>query len=440
MNSIAIKAEGLSKSYQIVAFQAKYGTLRDVLSQAFTAPYRALRARWRSRTNHDSASYHGRNEIYHALRDVSFEIQPGEIVGVIGRNGAGKSTLLKILSRITEPNSGVADIYGRVGSLLEVGTGFHQELSGRENVFLNGAILGMKKAEIERKFDEIVSFAEVERFVDTAVKHYSTGMQLRLAFAVAAHLEPEILIVDEVLAVGDSEFQRKCLGKMEDVAHSGRTVLFVSHNMQAISTLTRRTLVMNRGACVFDGPTAAGIAHYRAMQGAHADSPGAYAAPPGTKGNHVAAARVIASEPGGVQRSGQSIGFEFELEVPAPAAALTFSFEVVDADERPVCQLWCFDAAARFRHEAGRYTLRFDVPAFRAYKGSYTIRTAFYDRRTYDEIESLSQLCPFDVTMDGVDRQDWDWDDGTRAYLENHEWTLTRAGASGEPQRGGFRL
>jgi lipopolysaccharide transport system ATP-binding protein len=255
MNSIAIKAEGLSKSYQIVAFQAKYGTLRDVLSQAFTAPYRALRARWRSRTNHDSASYHGRSEIYHALRDVSFEIQPGEIVGVIGRNGAGKSTLLKILSRITEPNSGVADIYGRVGSLLEVGTGFHQELSGRENVFLNGAILGMKKAEIERKFDEIVSFAEVERFVDTAVKHYSTGMQLRLAFAVAAHLEPEILLVDEVLAVGDARFQKKCLSKMQDVGQQGRTVLFVSHNMTAVTRLCKRCLLLDQGQLVKDGFT-----------------------------------------------------------------------------------------------------------------------------------------------------------------------------------------
>jgi len=418
----AISVRGVSKQYRIGRL-ARPTTLAERIVQAIRHPL----AR-------------DERETLWALRDCSFDVARGDLVGIIGRNGAGKSTLLKLLSRITEPTEGEILMYGRVGALLEVGTGFHPELTGRENVYLNGTILGMRRREVAAKFDEIVAFAEVERFLDTPVKHYSSGMYVRLAFAVAAHLEPEILIVDEVLAVGDSEFQRKCLGKMEDVAHSGRTVLFVSHNMQAISTLTRRTLVMNRGACVFDGPTAAGIAHYRAMQGAHADSPGAYAAPPGTKGNHVAAARVIASEPGGVQRSGQPVGFEFELEVPAPAAALTFSFEVVDADERPVCQLWCFDAAARFRHEAGRYTLRFDVPVFRAYKGSYTIRTAFYDRRTYDEIESLSQLCPFDVTLDGVDRQDWDWDDGTRAYLENHEWTLTRAGASGEPQRGGFRL
>jgi lipopolysaccharide transport system ATP-binding protein len=379
-------------------------------------------------------------DVLWALKDCSFDVARGDLVGIIGRNGAGKSTLLKLLSRITEPTEGEILMYGRVGALLEVGTGFHPELTGRENVFLNGTILGMRRREIAARFDEIVAFAEVERFLDTPVKHYSSGMYVRLAFAVAAHLEPEILIVDEVLAVGDSEFQRKCLGKMEEVAHAGRTVLFVSHNMQAIATLTRRTLVLDRGACVFDGPTVEGIAHYRTMQGAHASSPGAYGAAPGTKGNHVAAARVITSEPGGVQRCGRPIGFEFVLEVPEPAGALTFAFEVVDADERPVSQFWCFDAAARFRHEAGRYALRFDVPLFRAYKGSYTIRTAFYDRRTYDELECLAQLCPFDVTMDGVERQDWDWDDGTRAYLEDHNWTLTRTDAPDAPQRGGFTL
>jgi lipopolysaccharide transport system ATP-binding protein len=188
-----------------------------------------------------------------ALRDVSFEVQPGEVLGIIGRNGAGKSTLLKILSRITEPTSGRAIIRGRVASLLEVGTGFHPELTGRENIFLNGAILGMKKAEIARKFDEIVAFAEVERFIDTPVKRYSSGMYVRLAFAVAAHLEPEILVLDEVLAVGDASFQKKCLGKMNEVAKHGRTVLFVSHNMAAIRALCTRVLLLNRGAVLADG-------------------------------------------------------------------------------------------------------------------------------------------------------------------------------------------
>jgi lipopolysaccharide transport system ATP-binding protein len=189
----------------------------------------------------------GQEEVLWALKDVSFSVAPGEVVGIVGRNGAGKSTLLKVLSRITKPTTGEVDLYGRVGSLLEVGTGFHPELTGRENIFLNGAILGMKRSHIERKFDEIVAFAEVEKFLDTPVKRYSSGMYVRLAFAVAAHLEPEILIVDEVLAVGDASFQKKCLGKIGDVAKDGRTVLFVSHNMAAVKALCTRAMLLDGG-------------------------------------------------------------------------------------------------------------------------------------------------------------------------------------------------
>jgi lipopolysaccharide transport system ATP-binding protein len=227
--------------------------LREKLSRLASSPIRALRSR-EERAAQDSRFW--------ALKDVSFEVRPGEVVGIIGRNGAGKSTLLKILSRITEPTEGEVDINGRVGSLLEVGTGFHPELSGRENVYLNGAILGMRRAEIARKFDEIVAFAEIDKFVDTPVKHYSSGMYMRLAFAVAAHLEPEILIVDEVLAVGDAAFQKKCLGKMSDVAERGRTVLFVSHNMSAVSALCERVLLIEQGRLTFGGPSSAAIARY----------------------------------------------------------------------------------------------------------------------------------------------------------------------------------
>ena len=199
-----------------------------------------------------------------ALRDISFDVPRGKVLGIVGRNGAGKSTLLKILSRVTEPTEGSAEIHGRVGSLLEVGTGFHPELTGRENIYLNGAILGMKRVEIERKFDEIVAFSEVEQFIDTPVKRYSSGMYLRLAFAVAAHLEPEILVVDEVLAVGDAEFQRKCMGKMSDVAQAGRTVLFVSHNMSAVLRLTEETMVLDKGRLVFRAPTPQAVDYYMA--------------------------------------------------------------------------------------------------------------------------------------------------------------------------------
>jgi lipopolysaccharide transport system ATP-binding protein len=250
-SNVAIRVEGLGKCYRIGAVRARYRTLRD-----------ALAAAWPSASRAGGGDPAAGSDDFWALRDVSFEVARGEVIGIIGRNGAGKSTLLKILSRITEPTSGFADIYGRVGSLLEVGTGFHPELTGRENIFLNGAILGMRRQEIERKFDEIVAFAEVERFVDTAVKHYSTGMHLRLAFGVAAHLEPDILMVDEVLAVGDAEFQRKCLGKMNDVAQHGRTVLLVSHDMTAVAHLATRCLWLDAGRIVRAGTTERVIREY----------------------------------------------------------------------------------------------------------------------------------------------------------------------------------
>jgi lipopolysaccharide transport system ATP-binding protein len=245
-----IKVESLSKQYRIGARQESFPTLRDSITRAFRAPFA------RFRRNGDTG-----NTIW-ALKDVNFEVAPGEVVGVIGRNGAGKSTLLKILSRITDPTAGLADIYGRVGSLLEVGTGFHLELSGRENIYLNGAILGMKRSEIGRRFDEIVSFAEIEKFIDTPVKRYSSGMYMRLAFAVAAHLEPEVLLVDEVLAVGDADFQRKCLGKIRDVGQQGRTVLFVSHNMGAVLNLCERVIVITDGEIKYEGAPYEGVNLY----------------------------------------------------------------------------------------------------------------------------------------------------------------------------------
>jgi lipopolysaccharide transport system ATP-binding protein len=251
MSDIAIQVEKISKEFRLGRKHKKHKTLRDTLADTITAPIRKAGKLLRG----EPAGAAELDEKIWALRDISFEIKQGEAVGIIGRNGAGKSTLLKVLSRITDPTEGVATIRGRIGSLLEVGTGFHQELTGRENIFLNGAILGMKKIEIDKNFDEIVAFAEVEKFIDTPVKHYSSGMYLRLAFAVAAYLEPEILIVDEVLAVGDSRFQKKCLNKMEDVGKQGRTVLFVSHNMSAITRLCQRTILLDGGRLLHDGPS-----------------------------------------------------------------------------------------------------------------------------------------------------------------------------------------
>ena len=256
MSDIAIRVQNLSKKYRIGEAQARYKTLRETLVST---------VKHLVPSNHKGSSQMPETMIW-ALNDVSFEIHQGEVVGIIGRNGAGKSTLLKVLSHITSPTKGRVEIHGRVGSLLEVGTGFHNELTGRENIYLNGAILGMKRLEIERKFDEIVAFAETEKFLDTPVKYYSSGMYMRLAFAVAAHLEPEILLVDEVLAVGDAEFQKKCLGKMGEVAQGGRTVLFVSHNMVAISQLCPQCYWLDNGLLKQQGSTNAVVTAYSSSQ------------------------------------------------------------------------------------------------------------------------------------------------------------------------------
>jgi lipopolysaccharide transport system ATP-binding protein len=258
MSDVAVRVVGLGKQYHIGAAQESYDRLgeqiRDLLASPFRRAWKLLRGRASSAAELDKTFW--------ALKDTSFEIKSGEIIGIIGANGAGKSTLLKILSRITEPTEGYVDIYGRVGSLLEVGTGFHPELTGRENIFLNGAILGMKRVEIEKKFDEIVEFSEIREFIDTPVKHYSSGMYVRLAFSVAAHLEPEILLVDEVLSVGDAAFQKKCLGKMGDSVRGGRTVLFVSHNLNAVQRLCERTYWINEGRIKQEGPTSEVVESY----------------------------------------------------------------------------------------------------------------------------------------------------------------------------------
>jgi lipopolysaccharide transport system ATP-binding protein len=264
MSDIAIHAENLGKRYQI-GERERYVALRDILTRAASAPLRLFRARKPSSPNGDAT------HIW-ALKDASFEVRQGEVVGVIGRNGAGKTTLLKILARVTFPTKGFAEVRGRLGSLLEVGTGFHPELTGRENVFLSGAILGMTNAEIRRKFDEIVAFAEVEKFIDTPVKHYSVGMRMRLAFAVAAHLEPEILLVDEVLSVGDVAFQKKCLGKMGKVAEGGRTILFVSHQMNQVRRLCQRAIWIDGGEIRADGPAKLLVNEYEAASLAQAET------------------------------------------------------------------------------------------------------------------------------------------------------------------------
>jgi len=334
MSDTAIRARNLSKLYRIGARPQRYWTLRDSVSNAVGASVRRVGSLVRRRRDAVGAAD---NAIW-ALKDVSFEITHGEVVGIIGRNGAGKSTLLKVLSRITEPTEGYADVFGRVGSLLEVGTGFHQELTGRENIYLNGAILGMKRAEIVQKFDEIVDFAEVETFIDTPVKHYSTGMYLRLAFAVAAHLEPEILLVDEVLAVGDASFQKKCLGKMGGVAREGRTVLFVSHNMGAVRSLCQKGIVLGGGRIVHAGDIDKSIEAYYRLIGA-LTGPSEDGESGGVSGGTAFSPLRLGGGDGNTIAQAQPFEVAADLHIDGKVSGFTLFLTVDDMHGRHICQL-----------------------------------------------------------------------------------------------------
>lgn len=310
MSDTVIQVSDLAKEYRIGAAQGSYRTLRESMTDALAAPLKRLRNVLQGK------AAHAEQESFWALKGVSFEVKRGEVVGVIGRNGAGKSTLLKILSRITEPTRGEIRLKGRVGALLEVGTGFHPELTGRENIFLNGALLGMKRAEIQKKFDEIVEFAEIAKFLDTPVKHYSSGMYVRLAFAVAAHLEPEVLIIDEVLAVGDLAFQQKCLGKMGQVASSGRTILFVSHQLATVRQHCTRGILLDGGLIRADGPVADTVEEYvstgRTTSGEHL-----WSQPPNSQGFQPLALRVrgAAGEVTDVLPSAEPFRVEFDYQL-----------------------------------------------------------------------------------------------------------------------------
>jgi lipopolysaccharide transport system ATP-binding protein len=334
MSDIAISVENLSKRYLVGhrLERAPYVALRDVISrEARNFVRKAVDAfRGRQIVQGDEV------EEFWALKHVSFEVRRGDVIGIIGRNGAGKSTLLKILSRITEPTAGRVRLRGRVASLLEVGTGFHPELTGRENIFLNGAILGMARREIRKKFDEIVAFAEIEKFLDTPVKHYSSGMYVRLAFAVAAHLEPEILLVDEVLAVGDAEFQRKCLGKIRAVAtQKARTVLFVSHNLQAIGSLCDHALLLNSGVIAMEGGAQSVVARYLTQTDtASNETTWAQDAAPGNENITLLAVRVLSSggEPNGMLYSDQDLYIELDFLTPVTNSTLCVGFDLTNSE------------------------------------------------------------------------------------------------------------
>jgi lipopolysaccharide transport system ATP-binding protein len=376
MTETVIHAEGLGKRYR-VGERERYLALRDVLARALTAPFRSRNGNGR-RT---------RDYVW-ALHDVSFGVKQGEVVGLIGRNGAGKTTLLKILSRITKPTSGFAEIHGRVGSLLEVGTGFHPELTGRENIYLNGAVLGMSKVEIGRKFDEIVVFAEVERFLDSPLKHFSTGMQMRLAFAVAAHLEPEILLVDEVLAVGDLEFQKRCLGKMEQVSQSGRTIIFVSHQMNQIRRLCQRSLWIDDGTIRKAGPTGTILGEYEAALSSGAGSAGSRADASRRKARFLRW-RIDGAEadcPNLLTTMG-AVSVRFGIEVLAPIQFGHHGIALFNS-ERQLMWAWATDDVTL---EPGIHEFSYVFPALPLRPGAYAWQVSLWENR---EIVDLWDCVP----------------------------------------------
>jgi lipopolysaccharide transport system ATP-binding protein len=423
MSNAAIRINHLGKEFRIGNEQRAYRTLRESINDIALAPIRRAAGLLR-RNAKESAQ---QNRTIWALKDVDFEVKPGERVGIIGRNGAGKSTLLKILSRITGPTRGYVDICGRVSAMLEVGTGFHPELTGRENVYLNGAILGMKRTEIAQKFDEIVAFSEIEKFIDTPVKHYSSGMYLRLAFAVAAHLEPEILIVDEVLAVGDSSFQKKCLGKMEDVGQHGRTILFVSHNMSALTRLCQRAVLLQDGVVMMDGPAPQVVAKYLSSGIAAAGEWNDCTKAPGNEIVRMRAVRVLSHEGrvSEVTDIRQPMRIQIEFDVFKQGHVLVPFFILYN--EEGVCLfLTCDRDPAWLRRERplGRHVSTVTIPGNYLAEGNIDIRAGVLTEdprimhcdvfhvaafQVVDTMDGNSARGDLAVTLPGVVRPLLDW-------------------------------
>lgn len=358
----------------------------------------------------------------YALKDLSFEVKRGEVLGIIGRNGAGKSTLLKILSRVTCQSTGRISVKGRIASLLEVGTGFHPELTGRENIFLNGAILGMRRSEIVSKFDEIVDFSGCQKYIDTPVKRYSSGMYVRLAFAVAAHLDPEILIFDEVLAVGDSEFQKKCFRKMRSVSEeAGRTVLFVSHDLESVAKLTKRSLLLSNGQATSIGETREVINQY--LKPSFEGKLNYYS----SKSKDQPTIRKInikTTHDGNIQMHGEPLTVEIELFTPSPLAAAAVSFQIIKSNQHPIVHQWLHDTDTPFCRVPGTYRLTCRIPKLRLYMGEYTIKVYFADARSNQMIEVVENACPFQVSMFNTFRSEYSWKPDACSYLEESNWAI----------------
>ncbi len=411
MSRTVIAVENLGKKYSIQHQQNQqpYLALRDVIAD---------KAKNLLTAHKGGKPAFSAVEDFWALKNVSFQVKEGEVVGVIGRNGAGKSTLLKILSRITEPTEGRVGVRGRIASLLEVGTGFHGELTGRENIYLNGAILGMTREEIKRKFDQIVAFSEVEKFLDTPVKRYSSGMYMRLAFAVAAHLDPEILIVDEVLAVGDLEFQKKCLGKVSEIANEGRTVLFVSHSMAAIATLTNRVFLMDRGRIVFNGDTPEGVKHYLNLM---SSSEVTYLSERKDALHQITEVSLPSLENGTTHISGDTLTIKVITQSKERAVVGCLSIQIVNENLQPVLHVRAYDYGIYFGQEPGETVLTCDIANCGLNVGRYSLNVYLSGPPGSDIYETLQGICTFDVEVHNQIAL-WGWRPEVCTYIVPEVW------------------
>ena len=417
---VILKVENLSKQYRLGTVGT--GTISHDLNRFF-AKIRGKEDPYLKIGESNDRSSKGESEYVWALKDINFEVKRGEVLGVIGKNGAGKSTLLKILSKVTGPTTGSIKSKGRIASLLEVGTGFHPEMTGKENIFLNGAILGMTKKEINSKLDEIVSFSGCERYIDTPVKRYSSGMKVRLAFAVAAHLEPDILIVDEVLAVGDAEFQKKAIGKMQDISNEGgRTVLFVSHDMGAISVLTERVVVLNNGKVSFIGDTNKGIREYLSSSTNEHE----YKAKPSNLKPKIIEAKVTTSLPNYLHKYGEKIEFDFVINLPYKVDNLAFSFHVLDEYKNQIAHLWIIDSENKIKRDKGNYLFKSILKSPKLYLGSYSIRAFLSESKLKERYDFVDEVCNFNIEMIGKLREDYVWEPRACTYLEDCEWIVSK--------------
>jgi len=405
----AIEIRNLGKEYKL-AEQQPYVALRDVISNGvkniFTTKLKSAEKFW-------------------ALKDINLDIMPGERVGIIGRNGAGKSTLLKIISRITPPTTGHATIRGRVGSLLEVGTGFHPELTGRENIYLNGSILGLKKAEINKQLEAIIDFSGVEKFIDVPLKHYSSGMQLRLAFSVAAHLEPEILLIDEVLAVGDIEFQKKCIGKMGELSkEKGRTILFVSHDLGAVLRFTTYCLLLEKGKIIFQGNTEDTInAYHKKKEEVSLE----YVNIKLSSKPQINGIRIITSEPYNIHIHGKPLKIEIEINVPENKEKLALSCQLMNTKMQSTLHFWIVDGNSTQFNKKGKYLVECLIPKLRLYKGTYSLNVYLGEDRGKEVFDYIENATPFEISMSGIDPgHSFGWQDDSCLYREEHAWHIQK--------------